>query len=390
MKFYYLANMRLPTEKAHGLQIMQMCEAFACAGNELTLLVPRRINTPEMSSIADPWAYYGVSRNFAIWPIPCIDLFPWLRRAERAALAISTLSYLVLLVLALLFRRADIYYSRDAVTVLALSLFKPRQTLIYEAHQFARSGLGRLLQGGCVRRAGLVVAVTGKLGDDLRARGAQCIVVAHDGFRLERFANLPDRQAARSRLNLPEQAFIVGYAGQLHTMSMSKGIDVVIEAIARLPDRQISLCLVGGPAEAADSLRAHWLGLGLSAARFLFLGRVEPPAVPVCLSAFDVCAMPFPWTEHFAYYASPLKLFEYMAAGRATISSDLPAVAEVVRDGETALLFPPGDVGALAAALSRLYDDSDLRDRIGGAARRAAMDYSWQARAERILATMTD
>ncbi len=385
MKFYYLANIRLPTEKAHGLQIMQMCEAFASAGADLTLLVARRINTPEMSRIADPWAHYGIDRNFTIRRVPCLDLFPWLPRAEPIAFAVQTLTYLLALSIGLLFRRADVYYSRDPLTLLVLSLFKPRRSLIYEAHQLSGSRLGSALQSRCVRRVGAVVAVTGLLGEALRAHGAACVVIAHDGIRAQRFADLPDMQTARARLKLPAQAFIVGYTGQLQTLSMSKGIDVLIDAIARLPERSISLCLVGGPASMADALRSRWIALGLPAERFVFLGQVAPPIVPVCLAAFDVCAMPSPRTEFFAYHASPLKLFEYMASGKAILSSDLPAVAEVLRNGETALLFPPGDVNALADALRRLHDDPALRERLGQAARRDAPQYSWQARAERIL-----
>jgi glycogen(starch) synthase len=123
--------------------------------------------------------------------------------------------------------------------------------------------------------------------------------------------------------------------------------------------------------------------------RFLLAGQVNPDAVPAYLAAFDICTMPFPWTAHFAYYASPLKLFEYMAVGGTIISSDLPAVAEVVRDGESALLVPPGDADALAAALRRLYDDPGLRARLGAKARQGAAYYAWGARAARILQTMT-
>jgi glycosyltransferase involved in cell wall biosynthesis len=95
--------------------------------------------------------------------------------------------------------------------------------------------------------------------------------------------------------------------------------------------------------------------------------------------------MTFPTTDHFAYYASPLKLFEYMAVGRPIVSSDHPATAEVVRDGETALLVPPENDDALADALCRLYDDPALRERLGDAAKQESTQYSWQARAEHIL-----
>lgn len=384
-RLYYLANIRMPTEKAHGLQIVQNCEAFAGAGATVTLLVTTRFNTPAMRQITDIYAHYGVARTFTLGRIPCLDLFPLGQWFERIAFPLQTLTYTLMLSLLLLFRRAEVYYSRDVLTLLALSLFKPRRALVYEAHQLAKSQIGAQLQTWCVRRVGYVVAVTGKLAAELRARGAKSVIVEHDGFRVERFADLPDRTAARASLALPVEAFIVGYVGQLMTMLMGKGIDVLIDAIAQLPDLPLYLCLVGGPEDAAAQLRERWLALGLPAERWLSVGRVAPANVPRYIRAFDVCTMTFPWTEHFAYYASPLKLFEYMAAGGTILASDLPAVVEVVADGETSLLTPPSDVPALAAALRRLYSDEALRERLGENARHAAEHYSWSRRAERIL-----
>ena len=79
---------------------------------------------------------------------------------------------------------------------------------------------------------------------------------------------------------------------------------------------------------------------------------------------------------------------QLQASGGAILSSDLPSVAEVVRDGDSALLVPPGNVEALAAARRRLYDDPAQRLALGEAARRIAPDYSWQVRAKRILDTI--
>jgi glycosyltransferase involved in cell wall biosynthesis len=96
--------------------------------------------------------------------------------------------------------------------------------------------------------------------------------------------------------------------------------------------------------------------------------------------------MPFPWTEHFAYAASPIKLFEYMASGRAINASDLPALAGVIQDGESALLVPPGDSAALAKAIQRLRDDPALRARLAHCAQeRVFTHYTWDSRARMIL-----
>jgi hypothetical protein len=122
-KFLYLANIRLPTEKAHGLQIMQNCEAFADAGADVELWAARRINTPEMRAIKDAWAHYGVRPNFSIRRLPCLDLMAFVpsdSRASQILFYVQALTYTLMVLLAALFTRADIFYSRVTFTLFAL------------------------------------------------------------------------------------------------------------------------------------------------------------------------------------------------------------------------------------------------------------------------------
>jgi glycosyltransferase involved in cell wall biosynthesis len=212
--------------------------------------------------------------------------------------------------------------------------------------------------------------------------------VAHDGFRAARFAGLPSRAEARVACGLPHDAFVIGYVGRLHTMGMSKGLDTLVDAIAQVAQEGMhpDLLLVGGPSEGVQVVRGQWAARGLSAERLHAVGQVPAAEVPPYLAALDVGALPLPWTEHFAYHASALKLFEYMATGCAVLASDLPGIAEVVRNGETALLVAPGDVTAWAAAIRRLRDDPALRERLGAAAQQEAQRYSWGTRAARIRA----
>ncbi len=396
MRLVYIANNRIPTEKAHGLQIVQNCEALANAGADVRLWTAARVNTPAMRAIDDLWAYYGVARNFGFRRLPCMDLLPLVPgRTDALAKLIFYLqlaTYIVSAVVAALFTRADLFYSRDARVLLALSRFFPARKLAYEAHQLAEGEAGKRLQRAAMRRVGAVIPVTAKLRDGLVALAAESeaellrekCLVAHDGVRAARFEGMPPQAEARARLGWPTEAFVVGYVGRLHTMTMDKGVGTLIEALASVGD--VALALVGGPDEQAEAFREQWRALGLPAEHFLYAGHVPPDDVPDALSAFDVCAMPFPWTMHFAYYASPIKLFEYMASGRAVVSSDLPAFADVVTDGEHALLVSPGDAEALAHAILRLKADPALRSRLGEAAReRVFAHYTWAARAEAIL-----
>lgn len=388
-RLLYVSLMRLPTEKAHGLQIMQNCEAFADAGYDVTLWVARRINTPEMRKIRDIYAYYGVKRNFRIVRIPIIDLMPLAGgnlKLERIAFYIQIITYMIMLLLRGIFTRADVYYSRDETLLFALSLIKSRAKLAYEAHLFFASPRSVWLQKQVVQRCGSTIAITPKLCEDLiQQRGADParVLVAHDGIRATRFRFMPEQRVARQKIGWNENAFIVGFVGRLHMLNMDKGVGTLIEALAQL--KNVSLGLVGGPNDMADELKKRWLACGLPIENFLFAGHVSPEDVPLYLSAFDVCAMPHPFNPQFAYYTSPLKLFEYMAAQRAIVASDLPGWADVVQHEVHALLVPPGDVNALAAAIQCLKEDANLRKNLADAAyQRVMAHYTWSARATMI------
>jgi glycosyltransferase involved in cell wall biosynthesis len=178
----------------------------------------------------------------------------------------------------------------------------------------------------------------------------------------------------------------VAYAGHLYAW---KGVDVLLEAIARLP--QARGLIVGGHSSEPDLARtksvAERLGLG---ERVTFTGLVEPTRVAQLLTQADVLVLPNPASAISTRYTSPLKLFEYMAAGRPIVSSNLPSIREVLRDGVNALLVPPGDPIALASAIDQLLTDPELAARLARAALDDVPNYSWQRRAELLEALFTE
>lgn len=380
----YLANNRLPTEKAHGLQIVQMCEAFAKVGYKVTLVTPRRRNTPEMNAVGSLWDYYGVERVFDCRRLICLDLFHIIPdRVPRVAFLTQTLTYMVVLWFWLLFHHGGILYTRDIYIGLMLAI--TGRQFVYEPHQAHTSSLGRRIQSLVVRRARAVIPITTHLSSDLVAVGAAParLLVAHDAIRRARFEHLPTQAQARAQIGWPPEAFIVGWAGRLHLMGIDKGVGLLVDALQLVEG--VSLAIVGGPDEMVESLRQRWVTGGLDDSRFLASGHVSPDRVPLYLSAFDLCAMPHPWNTYFAYYTSPIKLFEYMASGRAIVASDLPGFAEVVQDGESALLVLPGDAKSLAEAIIRLRDDPALRERLADHAHTLVMScYTWETRAQAI------
>jgi glycosyltransferase involved in cell wall biosynthesis len=121
-----------------------------------------------------------------------------------------------------------------------------------------------------------------------------------------------------------------------------------------------------------------------------FTGLVEPARVPELLARADVLVLPNPASAISTRYTSPLKLFEYMAAGRPIVSSDLPSIREILRDNVNALLVAPGDPMALASAIDRLLRDPALAARLARTALDEVPSYSWPRRAERLETLFTE
>lgn len=402
MQIVYTANVRVPSEKAHPYQILQMCEAFAGVGVDVRLFHADRKNPPELRT-DDVCGFYGLERNFQRCIIPNLDVFPFgeqlparLRAPwQHLAALLQTMTYNLALALRMTLEdwsRNNIY-SRDPLTLVMLAAMGPRHArrLYLEAHAFPATRVGLALRRWLVIRLGGVIVITDHLKTRYEELGtpADRLLVARDGYRAARFAIEGDQAAWRARLGWPQDAFIVGYLGRFQTMGMAKGLTELADAAAKLHKDAhappIRLALIGGPDEIVDHLRARLAERGMPPETILYPGQVPHDEAPGYLRAMDVCTLPFPWTEHFAYYASPMKLFEYMAAAKPIVAADLPSHAEVIRHEQNGLLTPPGDAAALADALRRLRDDAALRGRLAQQAAIDARAYTWEARAHSIV-----
>ena len=393
MRIVYVVNARLPTEKANGYQISKTCEAFAQHGAEVIVLHPYRYqDDPELRRLS-LFDYYRLPPAFRVRTLPNIDVLRWQAFLPRAAFSRLRVVHALLwgLYATLAARRyaADVYFTRNPEV--AYWLVKRGMPTVFEAHTVPNRLFRRILRS-VSRQPSLrrVIALTTGTREELIEIGFDqgIISVVPDAVDLSSFERLPSKEECRHRLGLPRHSAIVGYIGRFQTMSVEKGVPELLQAMARLrssASRERLLLCVGGPMDAVPGYLEQAASLGLPEVEVRFVDRVPNSDVPYWMRACDVGTLPFPWTEHYAYYASPMKLFEYMAAGVPIVASRLPSLCEVLRHDENAWLVEPGDPAALAEGIDEVLSH---RDRSASLARQAAIDvraYSWSNRAAHIL-----
>ncbi|MBI3244039.1 MAG: glycosyltransferase family 4 protein [Chloroflexi bacterium] len=387
MKLAFIANARIPSERANAMQTAQMCAAFASAGADVTLYYPDRRNT---FAAVDLYEYYGVPRNFQTRRVPCIDwIAPNNQRhpLEQLIFMVQTFTFGAALLVSLWRSPADIYYSRDpfVLALLAFGLPQARRQMLFEAHTLPMSSLGRLFRRRVLNRVRGTVAISHSLGRLYVALGLPeaSVITAPDGVELSRFSKALTKAEARARLGLPLKQKLVVYTGGLY---QGRGLEELIVAIKTV---EAVLVIVGGQdRQSVTRLKNYAAQAGVTNVRFE--GHRPPAEVPLYLAAGDVLAMPYSRRTVApggvtTDWMSPLKMFEYMAASRPIVASDLPALREVLRDGENAVLVEPDNVVALADGLRCLLSEASLAQRLAAQAWCDVEAYTWDARAKTIL-----
>jgi glycosyltransferase involved in cell wall biosynthesis len=369
---------RIPSLGANSIQVMRMADAFAALGHEVTLCVPHgqgRLGATAggtgaaatgAGSPSGPYAFYGVAPRFRIHRVWTPGgggrtgtlAFAWQARALAAR------------------GRFEHIVCRHALASVLLARAGIRH--IYEAHHYRRGGrvdrwLLSALRTPYVTR---LVLLAEALVAPFAAAGIEPakMIVAADGGPPPG-SSLADhaRAAARRTLGAADDEPLCVYAGSLGPL---KGTGHLLAAAARLPAVRFALIGAAGggpscPALAPPNVR--------------FVGPVAPSAVAPLLAAADCLVLPHARASA-ERYLSPLKIFEYLAAGRPIVATDLPATQGILCDGENALVVPPDDPERLAAAIARATTDRALAARLGAAAAASARRHTWEQRAARILA----
>lgn len=365
LRLIYIANARMPTEKAHGIQIMKMCEAFARAGIEVELVIPWRFNKIK----ENPFDYYGVEKIFRIIKVPSIDLVKF----GKIGFLAQSFSFAKLVCLYAMFKKADIIYSRDILPLFFLSFFK--KNLFWETHRGEFNFTAQRLLKKCRG----IIAITEGLKNFYIEKGAapNKILVAPDGVDLKEFDIPVSKETARKKLNLPQDKKIILYTGHLYGW---KGADILAGASAYLSENT-EIYFVGGTENDISKFKIQNSKLK----NITVIGYRPHQEIPYWLKAADVLVLPNSAKEDISkFYTSPLKLFEYMASKRPIVASDLPSLREVLNENNS-ILVPSENSGALAEGIKKVLQNQDLAKRISEQAYRDVQGHTWQKRTQRIL-----
>lgn len=368
MKIAYLSSSYVPSRRASSIQVMKMCSAFARAGHEVCL-VTKRCRERMEPAVDDDFSFYGVEPRFEITKIA--------RPARRG----GGLGYAAGLYRFLRARRDrfSLVYCRELSGAwLSTRLALPT---VLEVHEPMPGPISRrllrsvLASSSCVRLVAISEALAEHLGSSYDV-GNRCMV-AHDGADP---GEEPRSRAAGGRIR-------IGYAGHLYP---GKGLEILLPLARQLDE--CDFVVLGGARDALEALRAGGLPKNLQ-----LLGFVPPGEVAARYRDLDILVMPYQTRVAVAggrsdagRWMSPLKMFEYMAAGKPIVSSDLPVLREILRHGENAVLVPPDDPGAWARAIRSLSGDADRRRRLGATARDELLrGYTWDVRSRRVLAGLS-
>ncbi|OGZ05815.1 MAG: hypothetical protein A2845_03355 [Candidatus Lloydbacteria bacterium RIFCSPHIGHO2_01_FULL_49_22] len=370
----FVMHLRMPTEKAHGLQIANTLQALSRAGQQVELWVTKRKNAIS----ENVFTYYGLSERF---PVRYLRVLPALRLTSILGAGAYWLEAAFFMIV-LLMERIDtsmIYYTRNAEV--AWLLGKKGATVFYEAHLWpsGKSVIFRFFLQGVKG----IVANSEGTAEVFRKNGFSNTEVIRNGADLEKFSIDMTREDARKKIDLPLDGDIIMYVG---SFARWKGVATLRGAWAKLRKQfpNAHLVMVGGTTK--DLTHFPECRELAGDTQCIVRGHLPSSMIPTYLRAADILVLPNePVSEESIRFTSPIKLFEYMASGRPIVASDLPSMREILNE-TNASLFISGDKDDLARSIADLLVNKGAGDEHAKNASALVREYSWEARARRLVA----
>ena len=372
MKIASITTSPMPTSTAHSIQAIKVTQALAqTSGGEVRLWTPGNGGT-DWQALANN---YGLTTPFQVEWLPAQR--SW-RRYDFAWAAVQAA------------RRwgADIVYTWTIQAALLATWYGI--PVIQEMHDVPMGRLGPALfrQVANSRSPHRILCTTRALRARLEAQMGQLlpetgVQIAPNGTDMERYLNLPAAPQARSLLHLPEK-FTVVYSGHFYP---GRGMDLLLDLAHAFP--QVNFLWIGGKPQHVEPWRIRLQQDKME--NVTLTGFIENSRLPTYQAAADVLVMPYHQAVsdsgggNIVEVFNPMKMFDYLAAGRAILSSDLPVLHEVLNE-RNALFAQPGNSADWVLALNWLVEEPELRKRLSSQALLDAPQYDWRVRASNALA----
>jgi glycosyltransferase involved in cell wall biosynthesis len=371
-----LYHHRTRSKDGQYVHIEEMINALRGLGHEVIIVAPPSAETESFGSDAGLVAV--LKRTLPKWFYELMELGYSLVAYRRLAKAVRKHRPDCLYERYNLFLPAGVWLARRFRLPMLLEVNAP---ILEERSRYdglSLKKLARWSQAYCWQNADLVLPVTRVLGDIVAGYGVdrKKIVVIPNGINSERFQANPDVEAAKCALGLGGR-LVLGFTGFVRDWH---GLDKVLDLMAQDPPTAQRHLLVVGDGPARPGLERQAMDLGIEN-RVTFTGIVERDDVARYVNAFDIALQPA-----VVAYASPLKLFEYLALGKAIVGPAQPNIEEILRQDYNAVLFDPTDPNGLAGAVSRLCSDHALRICVAGNAQRtiADLELTWGENARKV------
>ncbi|MHC1783116.1 MAG: glycosyltransferase [Anaerolineaceae bacterium] len=370
MKIACVATSQVPSSTANSIQLMKVCHSLAEIGHEVQLWVPG----VEIATWQELAGRYGLRTEFEIhW----VKSHRSLRRYDFTWKSVHQ---------AMTWGADLVYTWLPQVGTLAMSKGLPA---VLELHDRPTGLMGPFFVRRFIQTRGrkrlLVITdalkVAVETGLNLTINPAE-VQIAPNGVEAERYANLPESSDARAQLKLPEKLTAV-YAGHFY---QGRGIDLLVGLAARFPG--VQFLWVGGTPDNCEKINEDLQREEIN--NVVLTGFVDNSRLPLYQAAGEILLMPYERSiagssgGNSADICSPMKMFEYLACGRAILSSDLPVLHEVLNN-ENACFCEPENLESWAVGLNRLMTDPQYRSELSRQALLTSTRYTWQERARRAL-----
>lgn len=371
MKIALITNSRIPSLTANSIQAMKVAQALMQLDHKVWMSAPAEAEPASMDSLR---SHYGLRL------VPDIEWLPSSRHLRRLDFVLRA-------------QRAAHGYGSDLIytwlpqaAVLALWSGFP-VVLEMHANVAGRMGAWWLRQFWKAKGHKLMTVTTAALKNALESSTQlkfkdEEVMAAPNGVELERYQELPKPSEARRQLNL-SQGPTVGFTGHIYP---GRGADLLFDLAKQLP--HVNFLWVGGTPELVEfwstKLKAEKM------TNVFMSGFVPHQQIPMYQAASEILLMPYSRSieassgQDIAEVINPMKMFEYMASGRAIVSADLPSIREVLNE-TNAVFCEPGDLETWMAALESLLADEARRSSLGRQAAADAGKFTWVKREEKII-----